>query len=261
MATPNSINISGMMMNMLSSGFDTIDCIGELIDNSIGAHAKNIHIHLLDHLVIFVDDGEGMNRDDLNKCYCLHERKDASDTRSGYFGIGSKHAKIHFTQYQFANTTISKKKDTDLMEIEADWKTAVEKGTYYPQAHKISSDSKEMWDNYSISQKHGTLDIIPCDDKIYKELCEKTNDIINKLSITYYDYLLKNNISFIVKNNEQKLKSTDPISWAKATTENKQEVVIEIWKNKSTGNIYTFYKKGNKMGYLNTYEKTGKKKR
>ncbi len=261
MATPNSINISGMMMNMLSSGFDTIDCIGELIDNSIGAHAKNIHIHLLDHLVIFVDDGEGMNKEELNKCYCLHERKDASDTRSGYFGIGSKHAKIHFTQHQFANTTISKKKDTDLMEIEADWKEAVDKGTYYPQAHKISSDSKEMWDNYSISQKHGTLDIIPCDKKIHTELNDKIDEIINKLSITYYEYLIKNNISFFIDSKEHKLKSNDPISWAKATTENKQELVIEIWKNKSTGNIYTFYKKGNKMGYLNTYEKKlGKKK-
>ncbi len=255
MATPNSINISGMMMNMLSSGFDTIDCIGELIDNSIGAHAKNIHIHLLDHLVIFVDDGEGMNKEELNKCYCLHERKDASDTRSGYFGIGSKHAKIHFTQHQFANTTISKKKDTDLMEIEADWKEAVDKGTYYPQAHKISSDSKEMWDNYSISQKHGTLDIIPCDKKIHTELNDKIDEIINKLSITYYEYLIKNNISFFIDSKENKLKSYDPISWAKATNENKKEQILEVWKNKLTGNIYTFYKKGNKIQYLNTYDK------
>ena len=258
MATPNSINISGMMMNMLSSGFDTIDCIGELIDNSIGANAKNIHIHLLDNLVIFVDDGEGMNKDELNKCYCLHERKDASDTRVGYFGIGSKHAKIHFTQHKFANTTISKKKDTDLMEIEADWKEAVEKGNYFPQAHKISSDSKEIWEKYSISKKHGTIDVIPCDKKINIEFNESVDEIINKLSITYYEYLIKNNILFFVKGKEYKLKSTDPISWAKATNENKQELVIEIWKNKSTNNIYSFYKDKNKMCYLNTYEKTPK---
>jgi light-regulated signal transduction histidine kinase (bacteriophytochrome) len=128
----------------------------QLIDNSLGAKATSIKIYFLDELnenknvILFVDNGIGMNEEELDRCYILHNRDKASDERAGYFGIGSKHAKIHFTQHKYKSKTISKKSNTQLMEIDANWLLAVNKNEYNPKSHEITISGNKIWEKYHI---------------------------------------------------------------------------------------------------------------
>jgi DNA topoisomerase VI subunit B len=95
------INISGLIQNMLDSGFDDKDSLAEFIDNSFGALASkvNIHIDTETNQIIITDNGSGMTKDVLASACVLHNRTKASDDKQGCFGIGGKHAMVHFTQH------------------------------------------------------------------------------------------------------------------------------------------------------------------
>ena len=58
---PSSISYKGLLRNMLESGFDTQDCIGEKVDDSSGAGAKHIAITVesKEKLLFFADDACG----------------------------------------------------------------------------------------------------------------------------------------------------------------------------------------------------------
>ncbi len=263
MTTKNSINVGGLIKNMLDSGFDTNDCIGELIDNSLGANATNIKIHLLDTLnelknvILFVDNGIGMDQTELEKCYVLHNRQDANDERAGYFGIGSKHAKIHFTQHKYFSKTISKKNEpqSQLFEIKADWKTAVENNHYNPIPHEITKSGEEIWNKYCINN-NGTIDIIPCDEILYKNIKLNINEIIELFGQRYYLYINNCSISFIIDDIEYTVKSLDPIQWDLVPENLRKEIIIDVRKDNNSDKLYCYFdspRKKNSKVYLDTY--------
>ena len=99
MGSVNIVHVGRALESLRNSSFDTVSAIGEVIDNSIQADAKNIKIsieksednrHRIDLLgVVFADDGKGMDKQILHNCMQLGYSERYNDRKGiGRFGVG-----------------------------------------------------------------------------------------------------------------------------------------------------------------------------
>lgn len=151
------VNDGAALNSMRDSDFDTYSAVGEVIDNSLQANAKNIHLKI-DYTIsdrkngfqpinsiVFVDDGDGMPKKILHHCLQLGYSSRYNDrTGIGRFGVGATLAAIHECQ----------KVEIYSKQTNADWQY-----TYI--------DLKEVSDNKMVS--------IP--EPVVKELPEKYRDL------------------------------------------------------------------------------------
>lgn len=94
---------AGMALKSLrDSNFDSCSAIGEVIDNSIQAGAKNITINWKEErsgkldMLIFSDDGYGMDRHTIENCLSLGYSSRYDDRKGiGRFGVGMTLGAIH----------------------------------------------------------------------------------------------------------------------------------------------------------------------
>jgi hypothetical protein len=92
--------IGHALESLRNSDFDTYAAIGEVIDNSLEAGAKNIKIEIVEKTdkgkrkptiseIVFADDGMGMDRKTLHRCLQLGYSSSYNDRKGiGRFGVG-----------------------------------------------------------------------------------------------------------------------------------------------------------------------------
>jgi len=89
------IDQEGIMIIMKNSmGFTILKCILELIANSIDACAKNIKLCIEGYEFLFIDDGKGMDLDDLEKMFVMCGSSNERKHTLGTFGLGAKAALV-----------------------------------------------------------------------------------------------------------------------------------------------------------------------
>ena len=273
------VNISGLLKNLLSSGFNTRDCIGEMLDNSIGANSKNINIILdtKNNILIFSDDGCGMSKEELGKSHILHNRSETSIEKDGCYGIGGKHARSHFTQNIGIAKTISKSIDNsnnktedisedkteDISEdkskdiydsintVEIDYGYSVKNNILTIHPHGIECKDMKIWDKYSInSLKKGTIIYINCHPSITEEikLMMESHNICN--SISYYiasvyneTITLGTKIKLICDSKDHNIEAIEPSGWNNISipNEDKKEVIIQLYTNNESNESKDVY--------------------
>lgn len=97
MTTP--VHVGRALQSLRNSDFDTLSSMGEVIDNSLQANAKNVRIRLQKVQlrknkyditeIAFADDGDGMSIDTLAKCLQLGFSDRYNDRKGiGRFGVG-----------------------------------------------------------------------------------------------------------------------------------------------------------------------------
>jgi len=252
------VNISGLLKNLLASGFNTRDCIGEMLDNCIGAKSNNINIILNTKLniLIFSDDGCGMTKEELGISHILHNRTDTSIEKDGRYGIGGKHARSHFTQNIGIAKTISKFIDTEhnnnepnnnepndkyenINTVEIDYDYCIKNNILKIHPDGIKFSDAKIWDKYAINQfKKGTIVYINCHPSITEEIkmMFETTNICNSISYyiasTYNETIeIGTKIKIICDSKEYNIEPIDPINWN--TISDKKETIIQLYKNKS----------------------------
>ena len=250
----SSIKISGLIQNMLDSGFSNRDCIGEGLDNARKAKATCIRIVLnkKTNTLYFIDDGHGMNEATLTQSCILHDRKKASADGQGCFGIGGNHMMVQFTQHQFATTTISRSQETgELFEIKADWKKAVEENYYHPVSHEITMKNSEVWNKYAFDPENsGTIHVIPCEEGVFQDLVyiftttDYEHDLVHDIGKKYYRAIDAGlQIELVVDDSVRIVESIDPLSWKQHTNEKrKQDITVSIYQHIVTKEIRAYYK-------------------
>ena len=93
------VHVGRALESLRNSDFNTVSAMGEVIDNSIEANAKNIRIEIkkqkirknVEDLteVAFIDDGEGMSNDVLHQCLQLGYSERYNNRKGiGRFGVG-----------------------------------------------------------------------------------------------------------------------------------------------------------------------------
>lgn len=104
----NSLYGNRFIEKLVSSGYkNPTYAMAEIIDNSVDAKAKNIDIILVEEItkeggrqsrfiseVFFIDDGIGMNLEQINGCLKFSEGAGTADSRIGTFGVGLPNSSI-----------------------------------------------------------------------------------------------------------------------------------------------------------------------
>ena len=192
----NGISIPGMLKNMMREGFSTNHCLSELIDDSQGAGSTIIKILIEGKHLVISDNGCGMTREKLRSSHYFHARSTAS-TRHGRFGIGRKHAIVHFTGLKCVAQTVTRSaEDANLSQLNIDFPDVIKTGNLHLYAHGIEENVRPIWNMYAVDKdSNGTMTYLECAPSIIEELITRaTSDNISNslryfLGSTYNNYI------------------------------------------------------------------------
>jgi hypothetical protein len=252
MSATSDINTSGTFLNLLCNGARTQDCIGEELDNSMDAGATmiDIHLHSDSNTIIIADNGKGMTQRELKTAYILNNRTTETNEKQGRYGYGINLAKAHLTQLKATVSTISKSaEDSIANQIEINWPTIIKENCYRNNPVEVSRANEPKYNKYvknAFNTETGTVHIIPCDFNVFAEI---QNAMISTKIIESWRYLfglkyneyIKNGtqIRFIVDETSQPIivMPIDPLVMEKLPELRKTAVVVEIWRDVSTGEL------------------------
>jgi len=233
-------NATSLVESLRDIGYSLESAVADIIDNSITALAKNIHIHFdqyPDLKIAIVDDGNGMDYDELINAMKIGNKnpldeRDKNDL--GRFGLGLKTAS--FSQSRKL-TVISRKNgtvngtiwDLDFIAQTNDWTLKILNDTEIRNAYK-----------YEQLLKDGTLVIWENNDRIIDNTIEtkredasyeKIDNMRKHLELVFHRYLegesnkIKKVNMFI---NDEPLMAFDPFNKKNIATQLLQDDIIPI---------------------------------
>ena len=248
-----------------STGHNNLSLLKELIDNSFDANAKNITIVNQEgthdngkkyYQIIYKDDGNGMNQQNLYRFIQLHSENIYRGI--GKFGIGGISTLVNWSDieddiYEKYIVVISRAEDNIARHIKIDWnqcKTLIDYTKQVEESYtENDSTTIQRLKQENISQ--GTLIIIQTSEKKYTEISELEDDMQDYIDIgtTYQDYLEKGNkISLFGEQIKHYAIPTSLLS---------DIFHIEIWTKKT---MFAFSTKVGKKNVVSKYDRNKKRK-
>ena len=268
----SDISTSGSFKNLLCTGVSTSDSIGELLDNSIDAHATQINVKIKGEYILVSDNGVGMDKVELKNALRLAERKESS-TKNGRFGMGLKHAYAQITQLEHTIKIISKKigmDEDDSSELDIDFPTIIQEDRYSNTANFISARSKPLWSEHAVSQSNGTLHCIRANQQIMQEIIDMTEHSDNLQLHTHYSYNLGwiygiqiqqhgLRIELFNNSNQSSIIAVDPLEWGKTIEQKRRRTELVVYKKECE--LRLLYTRQDKTGYVTKGKAKGARKK
>lgn len=192
-------NASSLIESMRSIGYSFDTALADIIDNSISAQAKNIQIFSREidgnPYIQIIDDGSGMNRDELIEAMRLGSKNPVNTRDSkdlGRFGLGLKSAS--FSQCRLL--TVVSKKDGQLSCFQ--WDLDIIAKTNNFEIRQLEHDEIEQIPNIEVLDSYigGTIVQWEIFDRIFDsskdlmaELAELMNLAIEHVSLIFHRFL------------------------------------------------------------------------
>ena len=187
-----SIHVAGQLQNLLVGSFTLYDCVGEMVDNAIakqvGATRFAMYLDTTKHILVFSNNGNGMNKCQMGQAHVLHNRSESSIEKDGRFGIGGSYARANFTRNQGVYRAISKygPNEDDMSSIELNYDEIItqNKLDIFPR-NEISRKEEEYYKTYSF-QETGTVMMMHCHPEVESRMAHmiQSNSILD--SLRYY---------------------------------------------------------------------------
>lgn len=230
-----------LMGSMRSMGYSFEAAIADVIDNSVSAHAKNIHLLFpTDPLGVIavgiMDDGQGMSDSFLFEAM-RYGSSSAEVPREiddlGRFGLGLKSASL--SQCKIL-TVISKEKgkrssafswDFNLIQEEKKWIVVeydpeeIKQLPYYSEFSKQTSGTLVIWQDFDVIAKSS-------DGQVFETLNELKDTVYNSVSLIFHRYLSSQTDPITMYLNNSKIKPQDPFLESHKKTTWKKERSIAI---------------------------------
>ena len=230
-----------LMGSMRSMGYSFEAAIADVIDNSVSAHAKNIHLLFpSDPLGVIavgiMDDGQGMSNSSLFEAM-RYGSSSSEATREiddlGRFGLGLKSASLSQCKKL---TVISKQKgkrssafswDFNLIQEEKKWivveydSEEIKQLPYYPEFSKQTSGTLVIWQDFDVIAKSS-------DGQVFETLNELKDSVCSSVSLIFHRYLASTTDPLSMYLNNQKIKPQDPFLEGHRKTTWKKERTIAI---------------------------------
>jgi len=228
-----------LMGAMRSMGYTFEAAIADIIDNSVSANAKNIHIKFptepFNCIVSILDDGIGMDKEVLflamkyGSNSCEEQRK---ENDLGRFGLGMKAASLSqcktltvaskqngiISAYQWNYDLILDKKEWLVIKLN---KNEISQLSGFQELKSYNSGTLVIWEDFDILEKSS--------GDIFTSLNEYKIKIIDYLSMIFHRYLNDENEKKInISVNNLKLKGLDPFLEKHRKTNVRQEFKLAI---------------------------------
>ncbi|NNA75325.1 ATP-binding protein [Pseudomonas lactis] len=150
---------ASLLESMRSIGYTLDSALADLIDNSISAHAREIHIEFRpfdNPYIAIIDDGRGMSYEVLQNAM-RHGSKnpllERGEDDMGRYGLGLKTASIS----QCRRMTVISKKDADINAFCWDLDVVIEKGAWVMLQLEISDCEALPHFSQLVTKKSGTM--------------------------------------------------------------------------------------------------------
>jgi len=248
-----SINIAGCFKNMSDMGFTNLDCIREGgIENQLDAGATIIQIHFCKESetqskIMFIDNGPGMTEQTLKMSRKLFDRKEASDSKNGCFGIGGSVASSQLTELAGKAIRLSKIKDGIISQITIDYPSIIKNNRYDLNSHEATKSMSDFWDKNAINKENGTIDILECPTHIVDYLILKIDNANPSLGLMYADYINSGiKITIHVNGKLHLTLVAEDISDTKNALK-KESHAVDIYINPNTNSCRAYFKNGKKQ--------------
>jgi hypothetical protein len=248
---------------MLSDGFNQTSNICELIDDSLGAKARNIHVRVdtKDKTTVVADDAHGMDHDGLQKGHVLHNRGKPSKTKHGRFGIGRGHALVGFTQLKGKMTAISRHRDCpegtieetnkfqDINILTIDYTNVMATGQMLLQANELGFSSLPLWKKHAVNPlKRGTVTLMETPKEVIDEFIaaiktpDMTKNLQYRLGLTYYNFLQGGGrITVVIDGLTMPILPIDPLLFTTTANDNKRMQPMTVYQSKETGEFRAYF--------------------
>jgi len=201
-------------------GYAFNSAIGEFVDNSKDAGARNINIQLNSDKkkdlveVIIQDDGSGMTEEQLKNCFTLGADREYVEGDTGKFGKGGTEGSLSFARKKTVYTKkgkiiLGRKYDLDIIEKRDFWGSV----PVTPPENIVRQ----------FGNKDGTIILHENIDLAKNKASTLANKLDPYLCRTYYDKLFQEDFNITL--NEKKLEPFDPLCL--------DDPDVEILKNES----------------------------
>ena len=252
----DSMDLNGMFKNMKNIGFSMLQALFEKIDNAISAGATDIRItnDKRNNLIIFADNGRGMNLEGLRGCKLLHGRTDSTSDKHGRFGVGGNIADIYMTDlghvtYVSRSEPVQGYDAINQMTIYYDSKTISEYSSNPPHGATRTTE-EEIWNKCSINKdKSGTVQLLTSTPIIMNEIIFgiESNDITVSYRYTtgvcYCNQLKKGlNIELCIDNNVYKIFPIDLLQYSDIIPEHNDTYDIYVYEDENDKYVFCFDK-------------------
>lgn len=191
---------ASLLESMRSIGYTLDSALADLIDNSISAHAKEIHIEFRptnNPYIAIIDDGKGMSHEAL-QCAMRHGSRNPLMERGGddmgRYGLGLKTASIS----QCRRMTVISKQNASISAFCWDLDIVIEKGAWVMLQLEESDCQALPHFRQLLSQKSGTLVLWQNLDKLLvgeadpeSALGAKMLEARKHLSLVFHRFLVK----------------------------------------------------------------------
>ena len=236
----NSPNADNLMGSLRSMGYSFESAIADIIDNSISADAREIHINFpttaLESYVYILDDGHGMsNKEHFNAMRYGSSASESAriETDLGRYGLGMKSASLsqcrvltvitkqgkQISGYSWDYNHLLKCKKCEVFELDND-EIAKVKG--FNELQNQKSGTLVVWEDFDILEKSSG-------GQVYATLNDYKDKIIKNVGLIFHRFISapKNQkVTFFVNNH--KVKALDPFLENNPKTTRKKEVSVAL---------------------------------
>ncbi len=229
-----------LMGSMRSMGYSFESAVADVIDNSISADAKRIHVlfptsALGTNAVGILDDGIGMAKEVLLEAMrygSTASEEIREETDLGRFGLGLKSASLSqcrkLTVISYWNGIVSAYRwDYDLIQERKQWiildltQDEITEVCYFDLLKKQVMGTLVVWENFDILKKAN-------DGQEYSALNDQKEIVEKHLSLIFHRFMSRSKKKVNIYINQQKLKPLEPFLESHPKTTLKKEVSIAL---------------------------------
>ncbi len=185
-----SLNEAGILRNLYRKGFSLDNCLCELIANSIDARAKNIILKIENEKIKLIDDGRGMNIENIKNMFDINRENHSNEKTMGVSGLGGKPATLILSKETEVVIYTHKLDNEKYLKIIVPWNEIMNEGIYTGKI-KIDDMNEDEINNFendrlNFNIKRGTT------------IEFKYNDDLNQL--IQKNFMIKSGVDFLPNN-------------------------------------------------------------
>lgn len=226
----NPPNAYYLVDSLRSTGYSFNAAVADIVDNSISAGAKHIDLFIPptgeSPYLAFIDDGCGMNRDELIRAMrfaSVSKDEERKDSDLGRFGLGLKLA----SSSQCRRFTVLSKKDgklsgmvwdLDSLMKEQSWvmgelsESECEKLPQFDKLNVKNNGTMVLWENFDVLRNGNS-------GNEFGPLCENVDSASDHLALVFHRFLNGSDADLTIKVNGRSLPYRDPFLTKSSKTE------------------------------------------